>query len=538
MIEKLFPQLSKDCLKGISKVQRIVEQTYPLPERFKRKLPQDVRQLSHLLTDERSARDDGYMGRDQALSAYLRYFLPWNLYRLTRLLPQLDVKLAAGDAITDIGSGPLTFALALYISRPELRSVPLEFRCLDRSGKALDAGRAIFQELAPESPWTLRCIRGPIGTRIDGAPAALLVAANVLNELFWDAKESVSVQAGKHARQMMALTREEEGAAKHAERAGRILIVEPGIPRSAEYIAALRGRFLEAGAAALAPCTHSRQCPAPGGKTARSSAKWCHFAFECEDAPEALRRLSAAAGIPKDRATLSFLYIDSRPGSASSASGSASSAAGSASSAAGSASSAAGSASSAAGSSSSAAAVTSSATLNEAAPDQSERLAARVISDSFPLPNRRYARYACAEPGLLLISGESREILAAESGAKLSLDPTLSDGSRDPKSRAIIVPLSAPQSGALPFDSRDEQGIASPRNNADRGRSERGNTAERNRDAGGRQVRGRASSGKPDFNKPERPRTQRQEQPGFSGPARSGHSTRSSAAPKRPPRKR
>jgi hypothetical protein len=104
------------------------------------------------------------------------------------------------------------------------------------------------------------------------------------------------------------------------------------VPRSGEFIAALRTAFLEAGRYPLAPCVHSAACPLPGNKRQNTSPghgeinaslrksshmtpkwchvtpRWCHFAFATGDAPAALRKLSAAAGLPKDRATLSFLF--------------------------------------------------------------------------------------------------------------------------------------------------------------------------------------------------------------------------------------
>ena len=43
-----------------------------------------------------------------------------------------------------------------------------------------------------------------------------------------------------------------------------------------------------------------------------SKCKWCNFAFETGDAPKGLLKLSEHAKLPKERATLSFMVVDSR----------------------------------------------------------------------------------------------------------------------------------------------------------------------------------------------------------------------------------
>ena len=43
-----------------------------------------------------------------------------------------------------------------------------------------------------------------------------------------------------------------------------------------------------------------------------SKNKWCNFAFDTTDAPARLIKLSVAAKLPKERATLSFISVDLR----------------------------------------------------------------------------------------------------------------------------------------------------------------------------------------------------------------------------------
>lgn len=392
--QHLFPRPSPAIHADLERLLDAVETTFPLPSRFRSGLGTDVAALSRSLTAERGDRDGGYLGKPAALSAYLRYFLPWNVYRLSRLFPALSLNLTDGDAVTDLGAGPLTVALALWIARPELRSLKLEFRCLDRTGKVLEAGEAIFKALTATypggAPWKIRPIRGPLGVRIEGPRAALVTAANVLNELFWEDRSPVPEQASRRAAHLSALARED----------GAILVVEPGIPRSGEFVSALRGAFQELGRRPLSPCPHSEVCPLPGG---RRGAKWCHFSFDTEDAPERLHRLSAAAGIPKERATLSYLLSGGLSPLARSL-----------------------------------AAQTGGLSLPGGS---EEELAFRIVSDVFPLPGGSSGRYACSRRGLSLVTASKGKLDELESGT-LGFAPrgALLDG-RDPKTGALVIAL-------------------------------------------------------------------------------------------------
>jgi hypothetical protein len=379
--ETLFPPLTEDIRPLLEGFPALIDRVFPLPRRFRSGLPRDVAELSRLLTSDRGERDGGYLGRPALLSAYLRYFLPWNVYRLCRLLPALSFPLAAGDAVTDLGSGPLTLPLALWISRPGLRNLPLEFRCLDRTGAVLDAGKALFAALAGKNPaWRIKTIRAPLGVPVHGPKAALVTAINVYNETA--GQGALGPFAAKQARLLSALAGE----------GGAVLVIEPGIPRSGEFIAALRGAFIEQNRFPQAPCPHSGVCPLPGGHIpgGRAKAKWCHFAFDTADAPGNLHALSAAAGFPKDRAVLSFLLAG--PGS-------------------------------------------------PPAPPNTP-LPVRIVSDPFPLPRTgEYGCYGCSAQGLILVTGDRTEAEQGTPGTLLRLTPPLRE-QRDPKSNALVFPLS------------------------------------------------------------------------------------------------
>jgi hypothetical protein len=161
------------------------------------------------------------------------------------------------------------------------------------------------------------------------------------------------------------------------KKGGAMLIVEPGIPRSGEFITLLRDRFLAAGTIS-APCPHREQCPFPGGKR---GTKWCHFSFDTNDAPPRLHSLSKAAGIPKEKAVLSFLFAKMNLQSESS---------------------------------------------------QEKILQARIISDPIILGETEkkagtkvdvpYGRYACSSRGMILVAGKKQSIEKISSGTLINLE--------------------------------------------------------------------------------------------------------------------
>jgi len=365
----LFRPLEPKTRRLLDEIPALIDRVFPLPARFRPSLPKDVAELSRLLTSGRGERGLSYLSRPPLLSAYLRYFLPWNLYRLCRLLPGLDITLSPGDRVTDLGCGPLTFACALWICREDLRSVPLEFICVDQNRSALEAGKKFFSVLAGEdSPWKINAVKGDLKT-VTARNANLVCAVNVFNEMYGDISRSEKNSLSRNARNASRLL----GAYGAA-----FLVVEPGFPRCGEFISLLRGAFLEQGIQPVSPCPHGKICPMTG-------KRWCHFAFETDDAPEALHRLSAAAGLPKERAVLCFLYVSR---------------------------------------------------TKQAASGTDKK--SRIISDAFPLPHNRFGRYCCSPQGFVLLAGEKNAIEKSPCG---SLVNAVITEDKDPKSGALIAEL-------------------------------------------------------------------------------------------------
>jgi len=368
-------------------VPELIKKTFPIPGRFRGKLSSDIAELSHLLTNRRGDRSLSYLARPNFLSAYLHYFLPWNLYRLCLLLPNLELNLKSGDTITDLGSGPLTFASALWIARPDLRSLPLEINCVDRCAPVLDAGKKFFtalcESIGENIPWKINIIKEDIDIRQPKTirkrkKASLVCAVNIFNEIY----DTLSHNNTEGLRRMA----EKAAQIMHNEALpnASILTVEPGVPLSGRFISFLRTAFLELNRPPVSPCPHTETCPFPAeGKKSR----WCHFAFETDDAPKELQKLSASAKLPKERLVFSFLQ-----------------------------------------------------TGEKSSAKTAEKV--RVISDMFALTDsgRHFGRYGCSAQGLILLTGEKNRIEKINSLALVS--PVFSaNAQRDKKSGALIMEI-------------------------------------------------------------------------------------------------
>jgi hypothetical protein len=258
----------------------------------------------------------------------------------------------------------------------------------------MEAGKQIFAALSGAScPWKIKTVRAFIRPTGDGfrggSPARLVAAVNFFNELYENISPHDSAAfrrfADKQASFLSSLAAED----------GSLLVVEPGVPRSGEFIAALRDSFLKRGRRPAAPCPHTGTCPFPGG---RAKNRWCHFAFDTEGAAPALVKLSAAAGIPKERATLSFICTGPAGGG------------------------------------------------NTDNAGKAARVLVRIISDPFPVnssgaggkPGAAFGRYGCSGRGLILVRG-GRELV--EDYAPGVLTELVFQGTerRDPKSGALVL---------------------------------------------------------------------------------------------------
>ena len=309
----LFEMIPEESLKILENFDGLVQDIKPLNSKQLAKLPENIRELSHLLTDERGSRRVGYMNATVSLAAYVRYFMWWNLVRLSPVFSGFckndDTKavfsgLSDDSVLLDIGSGPLTVPVALWLAAPELRKKKLTIYCLDYSQTALAFGEEILLSVAAKTSlttpdqklWQIVRVKGPMGTAIK-RKADVVFCANMFNELFWDTPQPLEQVSKKYTNELLPYLKDK----------GSVFVVEPGVPRAARFVSLLRDSLMRKGYKPLSPCPHIGLCPMDG----RKGGKWCHFTLLTDDAPVKLLKLSAAAGIPKDRASLSFVFSSS-----------------------------------------------------------------------------------------------------------------------------------------------------------------------------------------------------------------------------------
>ncbi len=311
----LFETIPEESLKILERFDSLLQDIKPLNSKQLAQLPENVRELSHLLTDERGSRRIGYMNATVFLAAYTRYFMWWNLVRLSPVFSSFckneDTKavfsgLTDDSVLLDIGSGPLTVPVALWLAAPELRTKKLTFYCLDYSQTALALGEEILLSVVAKTIdatpdqklWQIVRVKGAMGTAIK-RKADVVFCANMFNELFWDTSQPLEQVSKKYAGELLPYLKEKAS----------VFVAEPGVPRAARFVSLLRDSLMRKGFMPLSPCPHAGVCPMDG----RKGGKWCHFTLLTDeaDAPEKLLKLSASAGIPKDRASLSFVFASS-----------------------------------------------------------------------------------------------------------------------------------------------------------------------------------------------------------------------------------
>jgi hypothetical protein len=413
----IFGSLSKDTRALLDAFPEIVQSALPLDSKRLQELPTRIRELSHELTDERSDRHVGYLNDPAELSAYIRYYMWWNLVRLSRLFVSLPIELADGDAAVDLGSGPLTLPIALWMARPDLRKKNLTWYCVDISQGALAAGEEIFLALAArvgEEPWKIVRVKGESGVSLK-RKVSLVASANMFNELFWDNPQPIEEQSKHHA----------SGLASYAGANASILVIEPGVPRAGRFVSLLRDSLMRLGFSVVAPCPHEFACPFPGLRY----GKWCHFVFDTSDAPAKLHKLSEDAGLSKDRAALSFVFAKRSAAAAESATEAAD------------------------GIPDGASAQTVGAPAPDAAAtDTVKRLSGmfhgirvRITSDPIRLPDYNTGRYGCSEVGMVLVCGTYQAadwLNTCESGSLIEVPrPDKKNAEYDQKTGALIIRL-------------------------------------------------------------------------------------------------
>ena len=189
MQKELFTEFDTFTQKGLSLIYPLLDKIIPMKPSHKKELPYACKDLSEYLTIDREFLSRPYWTSPRLLSAYFHFFMMWNLIRLTKLFPSLNFGTLPQQAtFVDLGSGPLTLPIALWLSRKDLRTKKITFICCDIAPQPLQIGKTLFDELkknlAPDSPWQIKTIRTPNhkALRQLNENPFLITMGNVLNE--------------------------------------------------------------------------------------------------------------------------------------------------------------------------------------------------------------------------------------------------------------------------------------------------------------------------------------------------------------------
>jgi len=264
-------------------------------------LADDVARLSRLLTKERGGLPAAYLRDPDLRKAYLAYFLPPNLDKIS--VPLLELCLHPAKLleqkllqVLDLGSGPGTALLGIrqFFARNRIQK-RLECTAVDHVAENLKDAEVLFREQGGVTgvPASLTTVRSSIEAIAEhsGGPFDIVVLSNVLNELY---------------------LREEDGVRKRTELVGRILerllapdgsciIIEPALRETARDLLMVRDGLVDAGFTVYSPCLVQGHCPA-----LVNPKDWCHEDRPW-DPPEVIKEIDRRIGLRKD--SLKFSYV-------------------------------------------------------------------------------------------------------------------------------------------------------------------------------------------------------------------------------------
>ncbi len=346
--DPLFPRLLPAVREALDRdLFEALQTVFPLRAAHRRDLPRNIVALSRLLTVNRAELRRPYWASPGYTGAYLHYFLPWNVCRLARLFAGLALPPPPEEGrhlVADLGSGPLTLPLALWLACPSWRARKLVILAVDSSGHPLRLGRDLLRHLAERAglpPWEIHLRQGSVEKGLreafplvrEGARPWLVTAANVLNELpparrrgleEMDSPEDPDGEGGAQEDDLPAdPSRLEELAAAAAALLRRgpagagALFVEPGTRLGWTSLMGLRDAALDQGLRLTGPCPHGENCPLrrggdedlPGALPVSRLAgrSWCHATFAREDVPAWLAGLTESAGFARESLSLAWL---------------------------------------------------------------------------------------------------------------------------------------------------------------------------------------------------------------------------------------
>ncbi len=413
---RLFPDLPAAVRNDIEVLlARALDAACPLKRTHRQELPLNILRLSRMLTVERARMRHPYWASPALTGAYVHYFLPWNVYRLARLFTGLKPEAPGEGAhmLLDLGSGPLTVPVALWLACPEWRDRKVVVAAVDSAGHPLQIGRRILEELARQAgvePWEIHPLQAPLEQGVRRAMALaqkdvtpwLVTAANVLNELP-PCKRQRLEEDEEDAHDDSRLSDILSGVRAFLRRGpqnARALFVEPGTRLGGLTLMRLRSLARDEDLLVTGPCPGQGACPlyrddaasfeeaafqdedivedilgdggalVSTGQVSRLAGRtWCHFTFTSDGAPSWLKALAEPTGLAKDSLSLAWLGLRARAA--------------------------------------------------EEAEDVGRGMRLRVISGPFSVPGRGQCRYACSAAGLMLLENAGR--IASGTDMRVSL---------------------------------------------------------------------------------------------------------------------
>lgn len=215
------------------------------------------------------------------VAAYAASRMPATYAAVTAALDRLAAARPdfAPETVLDLGAGPGTASWATVTLWPSVASITMAEASADF--------RALAADLAHAGPSALQraTIRAADITQPSGLPDGsfdLAIIAYALTELDLAGAERLVVDL--------------------LDRAGRIVIVEPGTPRDHGRLMMVRQAALSAGAHILAPCPHAGPCPLPPDD-------WCHTSVRVERS-RAHMRLKGGT-VPFEDERYAYLVLES-----------------------------------------------------------------------------------------------------------------------------------------------------------------------------------------------------------------------------------
>ena len=267
-------------------------------------LAQTVAQLSHLFTKERSGLTQTYLEDPVLAAAYLQYFMPVNLAKVSVLLDEMPVPDVAGRfSVLDVGAGPGTGALAVldWWQRQTLKG-ELAVTAVDKSSMALRQAQRLWKMVCEaEGIVTARVdvVEGGIertacaGKIMTQAPYDVIILANSLNEIAADLSDPFAVRSKVLSSLLDALS-------PH----GTLMIVEPALRETSRALYQIRDQLLQEDRCTVySPCLHENGCPA-----LLNPYNWCHEERAWEP-PALIQEIDTQVGFIKDALKFSYLLL-------------------------------------------------------------------------------------------------------------------------------------------------------------------------------------------------------------------------------------